>query len=387
MKIGRGRIMKLLYFVSIIYISVFLLLLLRCSSEPTAPDTNLELTVSGTVNQLTQTGTFPADSCKITIFISTKSYTVYTDNSGSFSKNVISESDYIRIVVEKEGFQTLDRTFLSSITQNLSLTINFNRILVSGRLFEINHQGTFPFPNCEMKISTGGVDNIVKCDNEGYFKLTTETYDSNVRIVVDRSDYTKIDEIVKIENSIGLEFFLKKTVNYFPLVVGSIWIFDSEKGISSHISGSHTTGIDSCELIEMETDSSWFKIKCVFNGKTILSTNGIPTDTVYYVNTISSITFKNQIGELSVLVLSTDGGFSIFKGSFMDINSNSIVVEIIHPINSSGLIKVIKYDPGDYSLEYDLQLNVGLKYLNFITYPGNPVTHKLSLIDYEIPEL
>jgi hypothetical protein len=374
--------MKLTYFVSTIILSIFLLLFLRCSNEPTAPDTNPKPNLSGKVNQLTQVGTFPSDSCKVSILTSTDTAITLTDYLGFFDINLLSPDDSIRFILEKDGFQRLDTTIENKSLQNLDFTIHFNRIEVSGRLFELNLQGTFPFPNCEIKISTGGNDNIVQSSNDGYFKLTTEKYNHDVRIVVEKNKYETIDITVKIENSLDLKLILYRIVYYFPIKIGIKWIYDSEQGTASFLYGSHTTGIDSCELVEMGNDSSWFKIKCVFNGMTILSMNGVPTDTTYFVNTISSITFNNDSGLLSVL--STDGGYSVFKRAFMYID-NYYSINIMHPANSSGLIKVKEIDYGNNSLEYDLQLNVGLKYLYFITYPGNPVTDKLNLIDYEIP--
>jgi hypothetical protein len=182
--------------------------------------------ISGSVIENTISGSQPSDSWKISIITSTKTTLFYTDSNGNFSSDISTTDITFRLLLEKDGYYTIDTTIQSSAAQNLDFTINYDRIEVSGRLFKVDSSGTFSFPNCEMKIYSGGVENIVQSDDNGYFKLITETFESNVKITIDKNLYTKIDTIVAIQNSVDLELTLTELVYYFPLVVGSNWIYN-----------------------------------------------------------------------------------------------------------------------------------------------------------------
>jgi hypothetical protein len=113
------------------YISSLLLIsLLFSCEEPTEPDKNNppvvpQIVVSGIVNQITQSGTEPADSCKIVLTTTDDTVITFTNNQGEFIDTIFTSESAFNLRTEKPGFHSIDTLIQNEDSQNLNLTINF----------------------------------------------------------------------------------------------------------------------------------------------------------------------------------------------------------------------------------------------------------------------
>jgi len=384
--------MKLFYLSLILFLSFILFQFLSCITEPEVnnPPPQTNIIVSGQVFELNQSGTFPSDSCKLIIITSNDTSLIITNGSGLFADTLISEDDHIQLVLEKDGFITIDTTVQSSSTQNLIFTISFNRIEISGILYEINASGTYPFPNCEIKIYSGiwptGNWNIIYSNNLGYFEFQTTNFHNSVRIIVDLVSYVLLDTTVTIQNSTSLELFLEKYVNYFPLKIGSKWQYSGEYYAPGDFFWYDYEGVEWWELTELSSDSSWFKIVTDFSGMKIEKHWGTPGDTIYLYNEVCELQINNRDG-IFYLQAATGSDISLLRWFFYWLNRTSITEpRVIHPISSADTLSVFIEQYHDF-LKYDIIRNVGFDILHVqhVTPLPDWISVRLDLQDYINP--
>ncbi len=345
--------------------------------------------ISGTITENVQTGSQPSDSCRISIITSTGTTIIYSDQNGDFSSDVSTTDITVRLLLEKVGFETIDTTIQSSAAQNLNFTITFNRIEVSGRIYEINENGTYPFPNCEIKIYSGiwptGNWNIIYSNNLGYFEFQTTNFNNSVRIIVDIVSYVILDTTVTIQDSTSLELFLEKYINYFPLKVGNKWKYYGEYYPGGDYFWYDYEGEEWWELTDLAYDSSWFKIVTDFTGLKIEKVWGSPRDTIYLYNEIAELTLNNNDGVLS-LNSATGSDISLLKWFFDTLNPTGITKpRITYPVNSGDTISVFIEDDFDF-LIYDLIKHIGFDTLEVQYRPVDVVIKHayLGLLEYDI---
>ncbi len=330
-------------------------------------------------------GNHTSDSCKISIITSEGTTVIYSDQNGDFSGDVTTKDPSIRLLFEKELFETIDTTIQRSSAQYLWIQIIFNKIEVSGRLFKINEDGIFPSPYCDLKIYSGGVENIVTTNDEGFFRLVTSTYNETVRIVVNKVQYINLDTTMYFGLTTNLELFLYKTVNYFPLNVGNKWKYYGEYYPGGDFIWYDYEGEEWWELTDLAYDSSWFKIVTDFTGLKIEKVGGTPRDTIYLYNEIAELTLNTNDGILS-LNSATGSDISLLKWFFETLNWTGITKpRITYPVNSPDTISIFIEHDFDF-LKYDLIKNIGFDTLAVQYFPMPPFVSyaSLGLLEYNI---
>jgi len=277
--------------------------------------------------------------------------------------------------------------FLSCITEpEVNNLAPQNNIVVSGRLYEINVSGTYPFPNCEIKIYSAGNWNITYSNDLGYFEFQTTTFNKLIRIIVDKGSYVILDTTITIQNSTALELFLEKSENYFPLNIGSKWQYYGEYYAPGDFFWYDYEGVEWWELTELSSDSSWFKIVTDFSGMKIGKQWGTPVDTTYLYNEISELQINNSEGIFS-LQSATGSDISLLGWFFYWLNETAITeLRVNYSIHSADTMLVFIEHSHDF-LKYDIIKNVGFDTLHVQYVNPLPmwISVRLDLIDYIIP--
>jgi hypothetical protein len=345
-------------------------------------------TVSGKVMEKIQTlpQPQPSDSCKITLISSVQTVTIYSDENGEFSTEISTEEDSLRLILEKNGFVTVDTVLHSNSTQNLNFLINFI-MKVSGILYTLSETGTEILPNHEVRIRLAGIWYGVFTSDEGYFEFTSNNHPYSVLLNVFKNGYVIIDTSVVTAYAIDLQLYLIKYISYFPFDVGAQWTYS---GLSEWTDGDwheNYYGEDTWILTGVDQDTTWFKLAVDFSGMKIRTREwgGFDPETTYYHNEISEFTISNTNGHIT-LQSHTGSTVSLFF-FFFDYLVFEEKLSIIHPYDPSETITKL-YEGGGGSgelLEYSMTKDVGFNLLKTRSCPLFCNGPTLNLIDYQSP--
>lgn len=192
--------------------AVLLLLLITYCSEPTEPQKEKEtfkVVVTGTVNELTPSGSQPLAGCVVSLIAGNTTVVSQTDSNGVFLDTLITSDDTFRLIIDKAGFSTIDTVLQRNNVDFLTFIMNAVDVVVSGTVWEKTVGGAKqPSNNCRISIITSEDTIIIYSDQNGDFSRNITTTDTLIRLLLEKDLHVTIDTTIHSSSIQNLDFTL-----------------------------------------------------------------------------------------------------------------------------------------------------------------------------------